>query len=121
MKSKAFIIHATLMVLANITLLYLSIEDSMQNTLPSMAFIELVIGPLQFISAFILFLRKPNTNTWLYVYLIFAVIIIGAMITLIYSNNTENLQIYLAPILIISYLVAHFFLYVVYRIKETQN
>ncbi len=121
MNSKTFTVHATFIVLANITLLYFAIDNFESNTLPAMACIELVIGPLQFLTALILFLRKPNMNSWLYVYLIFAVILIGATFTVLKSDSITDLQYYLAPILIISYLVAHFFLYVVYLMKNQQK
>ena len=121
MNSNTFTAHSTLMVMANIALVYASIDNFEYNTMRAMAIIELVVGPLQFLTALILFLGKPTTKSWLYVYLILAIILIGALMTLIYSNNNENLQTYLAPLLIISYLVAHFFLYVVYRIKTADK
>ena len=121
MINKALDRHATLVALADTALLYFVIDNFQRYTLPAMACLELIIGPVQFLSALFLFLRKPSAQSWLYFYLILATILIGALITLIYSNTNGNLQTYLAPILIISYLVAHFFLYVVYRVKATQN
>jgi hypothetical protein len=118
MNSNTFTAHSILMAMANIALIYAAIDNFEYNTIRAMAIIELVVGPLQFLTAMILFLGKPTTKSWLYVYLILAVILIGALMTLIYSNNNENLQFYLALILIISYLVAHFFLYVVYTVKK---
>jgi len=118
MNSKTFTAHSTLMVLANITLLYFAIDNFEHNTIPAMACIELVIGPLQVLTALILFFRKPTAQSWLYVYLILAIILIGATFTILNADSITDLQYYLAPVLIISYLVAHFFLYVVYTIKK---
>lgn len=118
MNSNTFTAHSILMVLANITLLYFAIDNFERNTISAMACIELVIGPLQVLTALILFLRKPTAQSWLYVYLILAVILIGATFTIINADSITDLQYYLAPVLIISYLVAHFFLYVVYTIKK---
>ena len=118
MMNKALDRHATLIALADTALLYFVIDNFERYTIPTMACLELIIGPIQFLSALLMFLRKPNTNTWLYVYIMVAVILIGAMVTLIISKDKAYMQIYLAPILIISYLVAHFFLYVVYTVKK---
>ena len=118
MNSKTFTAHSILMAMANIALLYAIIDNFERNTIPAMACIELVIGPLQVLTALIIFLRKPKAQSWLYVYLILAIILIGATYIIINADNITDLQYYLAPVLIISYLVAHFFLYVVYTVKK---
>ncbi len=118
MNSKTFTAHSTLMVLANITLLYFAIDNFERNTIPALACIELVIGPLQVLTALILFFRNPNTQSWMYVYLILAVILIVSTFPIINTESICDLQYYLAPVLIISYLVAHSFLFVVYNIKK---
>ncbi len=121
MNSKAFTIHVTLMLLANITLLYFAIDNFENNTIPTLACIELVIGPIQFIALILLIIRHPHHNSLLYAYLILAIILIGATLIIINSDNIENLQLYLMPILTLSYLMAHFFLYLLYRIKGVQK
>lgn len=121
MNSKTFGIHATLILLADFILLYFAVDNFESNTMPTLACIELVIGPLQFLTALILLFRRPKNTPVLYVYFILSILLIVALFTPFYSSNIEDLILFITPILIISYLVAHFFLYVVYQVKETQK
>lgn len=122
MNSKAFGFHATLMILVDFLILYLFIghSDSFKDSLILFGAIAFIIGALQFTSAIIQLFRQPQNGLLLSIYFLLSLAVFIALGTLFYSTQIDNKPFYLAWILGSSFLIAHYFLYVLYRIKEDQ-
>lgn len=119
-----YLFELTLLMIADaILLLSLGYKESGDFVVPCIVLSDLILGPIQFITAIGLLFNKNRLGTPFKIYLIVALLSIIAAITLIAMLNNLNIddQIIMnifIMVLFFSFLLAHYFVYVLYKMQK---